>query len=109
MIGIAALTIAALVFCTILITVFVQDVSTRLTNWFMRRRAIRKGVLPGEFQPHTKPPAWREPLPFEAWKPCPHCGHLDNHPMREPRKDFDNKLAATIRICNYCGHVWGEK
>ena len=62
-----------------------------------------------EYQPIERHNAWREPLEFEATKPCPHCGNIDTHKMQEPRKKLDHKDCATVRRCKKCGHMWGEK
>ena len=62
-----------------------------------------------EYQPIERNKAWREPLEFEATKPCPHCGNIDTHKMQEPRKKIDHKDCATVRRCKKCGHMWGEK
>ena len=75
-------------------------------------RAMKTGadsamIWPEEYQPRTIGAAWREPIHFEATKPCPHCGLFDTHNMASPSK-ADHPGAATIRRCKRCGHVWGE-
>ena len=97
---------------------------------------LPRGVLLEEYQPLETGSAWRVPVEFKATKPCPHCGFVNTHLMIAPKPDTinlrprkstgewhpvayapwvrtpergDNPEAATVRRCNACGHLWGEK
>ena len=136
MIGIAIIAILAAIVIVSLVSV--PAVRTGLmTRAAWRERKTRgriESIWPNLYQPLELEWAWREPLDFESFSVCPHCGNFALHPMSAPRHrpEFwqepptnvprfwpymnrkrigmgDHPDAATKRNCSKCGHVWGEK
>ena len=98
MIGIVVL---ALFGTVVGVTVLAVAVKVFCTQWMTLRRKFRAmqcglpyGVFLEQYQPLQPTNAWREPLEFEATKPCPHCGFIHTHLMMPPIKG-DHQDAAT--------------
>lgn len=139
MIGIAILAFFGVIIGLIVIVVALKMTATQWLELRRKFRAMQSGwprsAFLEQYQPLETGSAWREPLPFEATKPCPHCGFVHTHMLIKPNPDTinlrpnsegkwrpvayapwvrtpargDHPEAATVRRCNACGHLWGEK
>lgn len=116
MIGVAAIAFLIVIVGALIVMGAMGALTALGTEWMRLRRkmrAMQSGatdamIWPEHYQPRTVGAAWREPIDFEATKPCPHCGFFDTHNMAKPTK-FDHEDSCTVRRCRRCGHVWGEK
>ena len=111
--GIAILVGCALIIVGVVISFCFAALRREWMKSLRKWRAMRSGapsvlIWPEHYQPRNVGKAWREPIEFEATKPCPHCGFFDTHNMAAPTK-HDHVEASTVRRCHRCGHVWGEK
>lgn len=88
-------------------------IGATLTRRAQRRRAaMQLGPMP-DSQPDEPEDDPADELPgvtrsFQAASPCPACGWLDAHMMREPGEQ-DQDDAVVVRQCAQCQQEWGEK
>lgn len=139
MTAIAVLAIPLVILGVIAIAISVVAAAQQWQALRRKFRAMQSGwprsAFLDQYQPLETGSAWREPLPFEATKPCPHCGFVHTHMLIKPNPDTvnlrlnsegkwrpvayapwirtpargDHPEAATVRRCGACGHLWGEK